>query len=401
MLRDALVVALIAVVTVQGLRRWVGDRYLVPTDSMQPILYGDPVDGDVVFVDKTARAADRRRGDLVVVADESQPGHQLVKRIAARGDEPNESFLDIRNGDVYLGPNQQQVERVVKDPADPTTPRVPWGALAGTDDAREVIDARALTGAGPWQLPPMAAVLADARAKLRPRARRARHRDPLAGVLPEGAVGTRRAMDCTFLDLAGARSLTGADVTATDCGMTVDFEAVRGVVLCTIDSADFAVTFVLDCAARRVTVWNDDEAGASEALDDLSWQGRLTFGRLDGRDYLLLDGALALAAPVTGTSRLPKPRTYLSVALVGEAPASIRSLAVFRDVYSYRPPEQSVPGGPKKWPVYVARGEWFLLGDNAFDSRDSRQFGPVKVDAFLGVPRCVIGPWDRRRWIAR
>ena len=34
LLRDALTVALVAVLTVQGLRRWYGDRYLVPTDSM-------------------------------------------------------------------------------------------------------------------------------------------------------------------------------------------------------------------------------------------------------------------------------------------------------------------------------------------------------------------------------
>ena len=43
MIRDALVVAVISALTVQGMRKWVGDRYLVPSDSMQPVLYGDPV----------------------------------------------------------------------------------------------------------------------------------------------------------------------------------------------------------------------------------------------------------------------------------------------------------------------------------------------------------------------
>ena len=38
LLCDALVVALVAVLTVQGLRRWYGDRYLVPSDSMRPVL---------------------------------------------------------------------------------------------------------------------------------------------------------------------------------------------------------------------------------------------------------------------------------------------------------------------------------------------------------------------------
>ena len=57
LLRDALIVAAVAVLTVQGLRRWYGDRYLVPSDSMQPVLYGDPIDGDVVFVYKLADAS--------------------------------------------------------------------------------------------------------------------------------------------------------------------------------------------------------------------------------------------------------------------------------------------------------------------------------------------------------
>jgi len=399
MLRDALIVALVAVVTVQAMRRWIGDRYLVPTDSMQPLLYGDPEDGDIVFVDKLASANARRRGDLVVVADEANPGHQLVKRIAARGDDPAESFLDIRNGDVYLGPNRQQVQRVEKDPADPATPRVAWGSLPGTEDAREVLDVRALTGDGPWQLPPLAAMLADARPAFRPRARRVRHRDPLDGVLPQGAVGTNRPMDCSFLDVAGRRSMNGDDVAATDCGMTVDFAEVRGVVLCTIDAADVGVTFLLDCEERRVTIWNDAQVGRQQDLQAHDWRGRLTFGRLDGRYFLLLDDVVAMLEPVGAASALPRPRTYLHVAVVGEAPASIRSIDVFRDVYSYRPPEQSVPGGESKWPVYIGKGEWFLLGDNAFDSRDSRQFGAVKASSFLGVPRFVLGPWSRRRWI--
>ena len=33
-IRDACVVAAVAVLTVQGLRRYLGDRYLVPSDSM-------------------------------------------------------------------------------------------------------------------------------------------------------------------------------------------------------------------------------------------------------------------------------------------------------------------------------------------------------------------------------
>ena len=34
-LRDSLVVLGVALLTYQGLRRWVSDRYVVPSDSMQ------------------------------------------------------------------------------------------------------------------------------------------------------------------------------------------------------------------------------------------------------------------------------------------------------------------------------------------------------------------------------
>src|SRR5690606_5653493 len=98
MLRDALVVAAVSVLTVQGLRRWYGDRYLVPSDSMQPTLFGDPVRGDVVFVDKFASRNSVGRGDLVVVDYPQRPGHQLVKRIAASGDEKGKTWINIQNG---------------------------------------------------------------------------------------------------------------------------------------------------------------------------------------------------------------------------------------------------------------------------------------------------------------
>jgi hypothetical protein len=123
---DALAVAAVAVLTFQCLRIGYGDRYLVPSGSMQPVLHGDPNDGDVVFVDKTARAESLRRHDLVVVQHPENLGQPLVKRIAACGDDPSSRWVDIRQGDVWLGDSPQRLLREQKDPLASRTQRVPW-----------------------------------------------------------------------------------------------------------------------------------------------------------------------------------------------------------------------------------------------------------------------------------
>ena len=97
---------------------------------------------------------------------------------------------------------------------------------------------------------------------------------------------------------------------------------------------------------------------------------------------------------------LPRPRTWLHVGVVGAAPVTVGALRVFRDIYAYREPVTSV-GQERPWPKFVRPGHWFLLGDNAFDSRDSRHFGDVSTARFLGVPAYVIGPWARARSLAR
>src|SRR5262245_48805362 len=134
--RDALAVAALASVVFQALRQWVGDRYLVPSESMQPTLYGDEHRGDVVFVDKLASAADLRRHDLAVFHSPEGPGI-LVKRVAALGDEPQRCWIELRNGDLWLGPNSQHLEREVKEPLDSRDLRVPWFRWPAPEAAAE------------------------------------------------------------------------------------------------------------------------------------------------------------------------------------------------------------------------------------------------------------------------
>lgn len=408
MLRDALVVAVIAVLTVQGLRKWYGDRYLVPSDSMQPFLYGDPVDGDVVFVDKFVSSDSVGRGDPVVVQNPRRAGHQLVKRIACSGDEKGKSWFNIINGDIYLGDSRQHLRREVKSPSEAMPRSVTWGMAGGSAPARAVLNMRAVTQAGvavsevgPWQLPPCASSLANVRSALRIRAHKNRHKDLDDGVLPRGVIGTNQPVNATFVDLTGLRSETGDSTSVIDCGIEMEFGNRPEVVLGSIDSTDFTTTFVWNARGNTVSVWLNGTS-VHDVANVLSgeWNGKLTFGRLDGRDFVMLDDTYTLPIVIPGKATSPLPRTWLHVGVVGKTTASIRSLRVFRDIFATRGNHQLNVGEPK-WPVHVEPGHWFLLGDNCFNSTDSRGLGAQPTSGFLGIPTYVLGPWSRARRLFR
>lgn len=417
--RDALVVAAIAVLVVQALRRWGGDRYVVPSNSMQPVLHGDDRHGDVVFVDKWSNAAARRRHDLVVVQHPEKPGQQLVKRIAARGDDVTAGcWIDIREGDVWLGESRQVLTREQKDPLAARGQQVSWavlpGAAAGSSAGDPVGGSRIDMGAtgrgspddsGTWTLPPMADSAIDARSVFGADARADRRRK--SHVVPTGAIGTTRCVDASYIDATGARGGSGHDVGVNDCGMTLDLRSVAEL-LCTIDARGEAMTFHTSLATGRVELWRNGEVVAATTW---AWRPqprhRIEFGRLDDRFYFVVDDrrdALFLVPrdanwPVEADPVPGGPRTWLHVGVVGREPVRIAAVRVFRDLYAFRERIAGFPGDPGQWPRFVAPGTWFLLGDNPFDSRDSRNFDTVPSTEFIGRPLFVLGPWPRCRWL--
>ena len=48
-------------------------------------------------------------------------------------------------------------------------------------------------------------------------------------------------------------------------------------------------------------------------------------------------------------------------------------------------------------PLHLGPGEYFVLGDNSSDSRDSRMFGAVRAEQIVGRPVLAVWPWARRR----
>ncbi len=409
MVRDAIAVAAIAVLTVQALRRWCGDRYIVPSNSMQPVLYGDPRYGDIVFVDKLASAAARRRHDLVVVQhpDPEKPSQQLVKRIAAVGDDQMACCIDIRGGDIWLGPDQQHMQRETKDPLEARSMRVPWASWPSNQEA--LLDVRAAVRDGVvLRIPALDFAAAEARGLFTSKARSERRLDPALRVVPTGFLGTAKPVDATYVDATGTRGLVGEDVGMADCGMDLELlDPVAGL-LCSIDSSAEVLTFHWQPATGRIELWRNGETVKSADLPPSALGvHRIEFGLLDDRAFFVVDGDRDGMFVVARRSewqpeREPRkvPHCYVHLGVVGDQPLRLASLRVFHDVFARREPIVGMPGLPNDWPKVVKAGTWFLLGDSPFDSRDSRQFGPVPSSSFLGVPRLVLGPWPRCRWLS-
>lgn len=405
MVRDALVVAVLAVLVVQALRRWVGDRYMVPSDSMEPMLHGDERNGDVVFVDKLARAEDCRPGDLVVVQHPEKSGRQLVKRIAARGDDmPGGCWIDLRDGDVWIGdaPDPRRHVRRQKDPLAARALQATWAAAPGK--SARLVDLAAAHEQGGFVLPPFSASATEARAAYGEAARRERWHTQ--HVVPSGCIGTARAVDASFVEATGERGRTGNDVGVHDCSLRLDL-AGPCEFLGTVDTPAQSITFHVDLATGRIALWCNGRQVAEHAGPALQGAHRVEFGWLDDRAWFAVDDrrdTLFVVPRAADWPSDPPPepigtRTWLHVGAVGAAMQFI-AVAVLRDVYYEHEPIARLPGDPGSWPRLVPPGTWFLLGDNPFDSRDSRQFDARPVGDFIGRPRFVVGPWPRTRWLS-
>ena len=413
LLRDALLVAGIAVLTFQALRQCCGDYYRVPSGSMQPLLYGHPAGGDIVFVERLTRAEHCRLHDLVVVEHPLQPGEQLVKRIAARGDDEKACCIDIRDGDVWLGSDPQRMVRETKEPLQSRGMRVRWAAWpAPASGAASHLDlGPARVEQGRLVLPPLADTTeSDVRAMFRSDARRQRRSGAPDRCTPPGFLGTARVVDASYIDALGQRGREGDDVQVNDCGLDLLVAGPAADVFLAIETRAVSLTFHWQPASGRIELWcNGDDVAAQELPLRPTGAHRIEFGRLDGRVFFAVDGRedAMLCVPIekqwatndNGPALPVGPRTHLLLGVAGDEPLRIDQLAVFRDTFAWRERIVGMPGQPGTWPKTVRAGHWFLLGDNAFDSHDSRQFQDVPSATFLGRPWFVLGPWPRTRWL--
>lgn len=412
LLREAAVVALLSGLTFQALRHFVADRYVVPSGSMQPVLYGAEHGGDVVLVDKTASAANLRRFDLAVFRRQ-QNDEDLVKRVVSLGDE----WVEVRDGDLFVGPAQERLERVQKHPLESRDLRVPW--LAWPSPPGQSADVLLTAGeSNPGRLlVPTFATEDDARRSCTVDSRvahSARDRD--------GRASSRdwlqtRPIDGSYVDRCGERRTEGSDLRVDDFG--ADFEVeLRGVraLLLGVDLRPDSWAIRWEPATGALQLWRNGETverrdDARSALPlDRAVRTRVEFGRLDGAFFVAVGGddqtlwwvgqRRGWQAVDEGPVRLQLPQNGLRLAAVGGAGCAIQRLTVFRDLHWFRPPLEV--GAPQATPArHVPPGTVWLLGDNSVDSRDSRMFGPMPKASFVGRPVAVLGPWPFQRLLRR
>ncbi len=385
----------VALAVLLVLRTQVAQRYLIPSRSMEPTLHGDEKRGDIVLVDKSGLVRSHspsalRRFDIVVVHDSEKPdGDPLVKRVGSMGNE----LLRIADGDIFVRSlDGTPWERVQKDPIEHRDLRFTFfeqrAGIAPISPVAHYLDG-VLGDDGAIELTAIAASAADALAMVAAA-------DP--AVEPSRLLRSRLPIDTSFIDAEGRRSSAGTRC-SNDIGVELDLEltdACRGVVLAL---SLHEQVMALVCDRRGQIVWHQQE-GDVQTECALAARVSLAFGYLDGRVFLEVDGKLVAMVAWPLPTHTISDRNAVRFAVLGdgkEASARATRVRLFHDVFYEA---ENRPGvGLREY--RVEPDQVFLLGDNTFDSRDSRLHGAYAAADVVGRPLAVIGPWRRIRWLPR
>ncbi len=398
---------LVAVFVYWTLRNQVLDAYPVPTPSMEPTIEGDPEHGDVVLVDKTFdnRTKPERFGTVVFKQD--HPRRIIVKRVVGL---PGEYIL-IHNYDIWVGATATDLHLVRKSPARYADLLVtPWDSTISRDGllSRE------------WNRERTKAVRRGAATGLDLAGQGVTTNDLLP---PERwtkritrSTRWRSAWNLTWTGqittgyIDGFGVLQEGSAAAFDFGVRLRVRSFEGARLWVDlrygERASFALCYE---ANGKASLWRDGRpfpsASTGVAAPDLVSQPReITFLYLDGGFRLAVDGTDVLDIRVTfdelkearrRSGRRHVPQNGLAIAASGSR-VTVERLAIVHDFHYL-----SIGPYGSHEPMKIEADEYFVLGDNSQDSRDSRHTGPIRAKDIIGRPLAIAAPWRRHHFIPR
>jgi signal peptidase I len=369
--------------------------YTIPTPSMEPMLRGHPEDGDKVAVFKLYyKLFSPSRYDLVVFFKEGsfpfkpgilEPsgGINFVKRLAAF---PGES-LRIKNGDLYIDqsmePDRKSIE-VINDMLIPVYHarfddhflREWVCTTSGGSDCltfrENGLVCNTLSAAGPKE------VRLD-------------------------FSSDRKVIYDDYL--MGDRKKKGRNP-VRDLALTMEIESLAegGEISGELKEMEDRFRFVLRSrkAGGGGEVTSNRIGAGMKSISREAFPGfapgetvRISFMNIDDRILLQVDGDVLLEFPYKKNTEVanPNPTLWNTPALqVRDAKILFKKIQIDRDVHYTNPPGKDGYYDP------IPDGKYFFLGDNSPDSQDSRVFGPVSEEDFVGKPFMIFYPFSRIRF---
>jgi len=370
-----LAVALAAVLVV---KIFVCDVKHVDSGSMAPTLLGSRENGESVLV--LYGSFEPERFDFVVITREGE-FLPIVKRIAGL---PTES-VRIANGDLWIDGKRLP----------PSAPRPP-PIVVFDDRFQSVADVFERPGGQPkrWSESPEGWAL-DA-----------------AGLGPgsvEGLMTLHRRLSDGYLDRDGTYVSGETDVNDAIFECEVLASEVAGRTIVELVEQGDVFRFALEPKSSGTAEASIARRGAGGSEEILAkhivpfvpgtW-AKLRCANVDDGLSLEVSGTPeALCAAYDGNrfdeaDRLKEGRTFgPRVRFGGEGARLVfRSIRILRDVYFTARDSHGVQG-----PEDLGPDEYFLLGDNSSESRDSREWGPVRRSRIVGRPIWVVWPPSHAR----
>lgn len=357
------------------LRSTVATLYHVDSASMEPALGGG---GEYVLV-RYGRPRELRRFDVVVVRrpDDARP---LVKRVVGL---PGEE-IQVRAGDVIVDGRR-------------LAPEVPRPApVLLFDERHDDLEAFFVLDRGPegpwsrsgdvWRLDARAVPPGADRGLMCSRERlRDGYRDARGERVPGRQTIGDAVVECELRALEPGGRVRLRLVEAWDT-----FQAF-------LDVPESGGSARVALTARLVRGGPVELVAADVPFELGAWR-HVRFANVDDHLSLSLDGRVVLESPAESSGAVPGSEVPPGAAacLGGEGlVAEFRAVRVLRDLHYTSRGSFGVDA-----PVHLGPDEVFLLGDNSTESRDSRQWGPVRLADVVGRPIAVVWPPSRVRRLA-